>query len=68
MEMSTLRKDVKKEHQEMCSNPSLLNPTKATNTMKEIERKNNGGGQPMTSRYRSKGFASLRGGIGWWIL
>jgi hypothetical protein len=34
--------------------------------MEELERKNKGGGQPMTSRSRSKGFPSLRGGINWW--
>jgi hypothetical protein len=39
------------------------NPTKATNFMEELERKTNGGGQPMTSRSRSNGFTSLRGGI-----
>jgi hypothetical protein len=31
--------------------------------MEELERKNNGGNQPMTSRSRSKGFPSLRGGF-----
>jgi hypothetical protein len=34
--------------------------------MEELERKNKGGGQPMTSRSRSNGFPSLRGGIDWW--
>jgi hypothetical protein len=42
------------------------NTTKATNAMEELERKNKGGGQPMTSRSRSNGFPSLRGGIDWW--
>jgi hypothetical protein len=49
-----------------CSNPSLSNPTKVTNTMEELGRKNNGGEQLMTPRSRSKGFPSLRGGIDWW--
>jgi len=68
MESSTLCKDAKQEHQEKCSNPSISNPTKATNARMELERKNNGGGQPMTPRSRSKGFPSLRGGIDWWGL
>jgi hypothetical protein len=50
MESSTLCKDAKQEHKGKCSNPSLLNPTKATNAMEELERKNKGGGQPMTPR------------------
>jgi hypothetical protein len=66
MESSTLCKDAKQEHKRKCSNPSLPNPTKATNSMEELERKNKGGGQPMTSRSRSNGFPSLRGGIDWW--
>jgi hypothetical protein len=36
--------------QEMCSNPFLSNTTKATNAMEDLERKNNGGVQPMTPR------------------
>jgi hypothetical protein len=47
---------------------SLTNPTKATNDMEELERKNKGGGQPMTPRSRSNGFPSLIGGIDWWRL
>jgi hypothetical protein len=66
MESSTLCKDAKTEHKGKCSNPSLPNPTKATNAMEELERKNKGGGQPMTPRSRSNGFPSLRGGIDWW--
>jgi hypothetical protein len=50
MEISTLCKDAKQEHKGMCSNPSLSNPTKAKNAMEELERKNKGGGQPMTPR------------------
>jgi hypothetical protein len=50
MESSKLCKDAKQEHKGKCSNPSLSNPTKATNAMKELERKNKGGGQPMTPR------------------
>jgi hypothetical protein len=50
MERSTRCKDAKQEHKEKCSNTSLSNPTKATNAMEELERKNNGGGQPMTPR------------------
>jgi hypothetical protein len=50
MESSTLCKDAKQEHKRKCSNPSLSNPTKATNVMEELERKNKGGGQPMTRR------------------
>jgi hypothetical protein len=50
MESSTLYKDAKQEHKGNCSNPSLSNPTKAINTMEELERKNKGGGQPMTPR------------------
>jgi hypothetical protein len=50
MEISTLCKDAKQEHKEKYSNPSLSNPTKATNAMKELERKNKGGGQPITPR------------------
>jgi hypothetical protein len=34
--------------------------------MEELERKNKGGGQPMTPRFRSNRFPSLRGGIDWW--
>jgi hypothetical protein len=65
MESSTLSKDAKQEHKGKFSNPSLSNPTKATNAMEELERKNNGGVQPMTPRSRSNGFPSLRGGINW---
>jgi hypothetical protein len=50
MERSTLCKDAKQEHKGKCSNPSLSNSTKATNNMEELERKNKGGGQPMTPR------------------
>jgi hypothetical protein len=50
MESSTLCKDAKQEHKRKCSNHFLSNPTKATNAMGELERKNKGGGQPMTSR------------------
>jgi hypothetical protein len=63
MESSTLCKDAKQEHKGKCSNP-----TKATNAMEELESKNKGVGQPMTLRYRSNGFPSLRGGIDWWRL
>jgi hypothetical protein len=66
MESSTLCKDAKQEHKGKCSNPSLPNPTKATNAMEELERKNKGGGQPMNPRSRSNEFPSLRGGIDWW--
>jgi hypothetical protein len=45
-----------------------LKLTKAISAREELERKNNGGGQPMTSRYRSQGFLSLRGGMDWWKL
>jgi hypothetical protein len=48
MESSTLCKDAKQEHKEKSSNPSPSNPTKATNAMEELERKNKGRGQPMT--------------------
>jgi hypothetical protein len=65
MESSILCKDAKQEHQGRCSNPSLSNPTMATNAMEELERKNKVGGQPMTTRCRSNGFPSLRGGIDW---
>jgi hypothetical protein len=41
------------------------NPTKETNAMEELERKNNGDDQPITPRSRSNGFPSLRGGIDW---
>jgi hypothetical protein len=51
MESSTLCKDAKQGHKGKFSNPSLSNPTRATNVMEELERKNNGGGQPMTPRY-----------------
>jgi hypothetical protein len=68
MERSTLCKDAKQEHTGKCSNPSLSRLTKATNAMEELERKNNGGGQPITPRSRSNGFPSLRGGINWWRL
>jgi hypothetical protein len=68
MESSTLCKDAKQEHKGKCSNPSLSIPTKATNAMEELERKNKGGGQPMTPRSRFKGFPSLRGGKIWWRL
>jgi hypothetical protein len=64
MESSTLCKDVKQEHQENWSNPSLSQPTKATNAMEDLERRNKGGGQPMT--HRSNGFPSIRGGMNWW--
>jgi hypothetical protein len=50
------------------TNPFLSNPTKATNATEESDRKNNEGGQPMTSRSRSNGFPSHRGGIDWWKL
>jgi hypothetical protein len=50
MKSSTLCKDAKQEHKEKCSNPSLSNSTKATNAIEELERKNKGGGQPMTLR------------------
>jgi hypothetical protein len=65
MESSTLCKDAKQEHKRKCSNPSLSNPNKATNDMEELERKNKGGGQPMTLRSRSNVFPSLRVGIDW---
>jgi hypothetical protein len=68
MKSSTLCRDAKQEHKGKCSNPCLSNPNKATNAIEELERKNNGGGQPMTPRSRSNGFPSLRGGIGWWRL
>jgi hypothetical protein len=42
MESSTLCKDAKQEHKRKCSNPSLSNPTKATNAMEVLERKNKG--------------------------
>jgi hypothetical protein len=51
MKSSTLCKDAKQEHKGKCTNPSLSNPTKATYAMEEFERKNKGGGQPMTPRY-----------------
>jgi hypothetical protein len=60
MESSTLRKDAKQEHKGKCSNSFLSNPTKATNAMEELERKNKDGGQPMTPISRSNGFPSLR--------
>jgi hypothetical protein len=44
----------------MCSSPSLSNPPKATNDMEELERKNNGGIQPMALRSGFNGFPSLR--------
>jgi hypothetical protein len=50
MESSTLCKDANQEHKGKCSNHSLSNPTKATNAMEELERKNKIGGQPMTPR------------------
>jgi hypothetical protein len=50
MESSTLCKDAKQEHRRKCLNPSLSNPTKETNAMEELERKNKGEGQPMTPR------------------
>jgi hypothetical protein len=50
MESSTLCKDEKQEHKRKCPNPFLSNPTKVTNAMEKLERKNKGGGQPMTSR------------------
>jgi hypothetical protein len=50
MESSTLCKDAKQEYKGKCSNTSLSNPTKATNAMEELERKNKGEGQPMTPR------------------
>jgi hypothetical protein len=65
MESSTLCKDAKQEHKGKCSNPYLSNPTKATNVMEELERKNKDGGQPMTPRSRFKEFPSLRGGMIW---
>jgi hypothetical protein len=68
MEISTLCKDAKQESQEMCSNPSISNPTKATNVMEELERKNKVGGQPMTLKPRLKGIPSLKGEIDWWRL
>jgi hypothetical protein len=40
-------------------NPSASNTTKASNCRKELERKNNRGGQPKTSRSKFKGFPSL---------
>jgi hypothetical protein len=51
MESSTLCKDAKQRHKGKFSNPFLSNPTRATNVMEELERKNNGRGQPMTPRY-----------------
>jgi hypothetical protein len=55
MESSTLCRDAKQEHKEKCSNSCLSDPTKATNAIEELERKNNGGGQPMTPRSISNG-------------
>jgi hypothetical protein len=60
MESLTLCKDAKQKHKGKCSNPSLSNPTKATNAMEKLEMKNNGGGQPMTRRSRSKWFPHLQ--------
>jgi hypothetical protein len=40
----------KQEHKGKCSNPSISNPTMATNAIEKLERKNNGGDQPMTPR------------------
>jgi hypothetical protein len=37
MENSTLCNGTKQEHQGKCSNPSLSNPTKATNTIEDLE-------------------------------
>jgi hypothetical protein len=68
MKSSTLCKDAKQEHKGKCSNPSLSRLTKATNAIEELERKNNGGGKPMTPRSRYNGFPSLSGGIDWWRL
>jgi hypothetical protein len=48
-----------KEHQEICSNCSLSNPTKAENAREEIERKNNEGGQQTNPRSRSIASPSL---------
>jgi hypothetical protein len=39
-----------KNTKESAKNPSLSNPTKATNSMEDLERKNKGEGQPMTPR------------------
>jgi hypothetical protein len=38
---------------------SLSRLTKATNAMEKLERKNNGGGQPMTPRSRSNGLGGI---------
>jgi hypothetical protein len=51
MKSSTLCKNAKHKHQEKHSNNYLSQPTKSTNARMELERKNNGGGQPMTPGY-----------------
>jgi hypothetical protein len=55
-----LCKYAKKEYKENCRNLSLSNPTKTTNAIEKLERKNNCGVQPMTPRSGSKGFPSLK--------
>ena len=66
-ELNTYARMQKQEHQG-CSNPSHSNPTKATNAMEELERKNKGRNQQMTLRSRSQEFPSFRGGNDWWRL
>jgi hypothetical protein len=60
MESLILCKDVKQKYQ-ICLNSSHSNPTKTTSGREELEMKNKGGNQQMTTRSISNGFLSLRG-------
>jgi hypothetical protein len=53
------------QEQTKCSNPSLPNPTKATNATEEYEMKNKKEINKWTPRSRSKWFPSLRGEVDW---
>ena len=72
LSLPNLRGELKPMHQMQwqehtkCSNPSLPNPTKATNAMEGYERKNKGRNPQRTPRSRSNGFPSQRGESDWW--
>jgi hypothetical protein len=54
-ELNTTYARIESKKCQGCSNPSLSNPTKATNARKELDRKNKGESQQMTPRSRSNG-------------
>jgi hypothetical protein len=61
LESSTQCNDAKQEHQEKRSNPSLSNPTKATNAMEKLKWKNKERNQQITPIFISQEFPHKEG-------